>query len=527
MSSELRAEACTFAEPSFQVQVPSLWPYLLLCMVIAACLDLGHLHQGEHGDSIVPILVSLQRWTPFYWERDRFGMLLPLLAKPVHNPLFNLLAQEWLTSFAGLSAFFLMARYILSDKLWPAAATVVTAYFLTFVNASTRFSWFSTEQPYGSSIALAVAALLTLETESDSRWRLWPLAVLLMTLASWVNFSVSIPFILVIVLRSLLNWMLGQKNFAVRKNGLAEILATTQMSALTLLVFGVLIGSLLTRFAKDAGKTQIGTIPIQGWPNAWAQFALSSWHGLGLTTMSVIIVLIGPAVLCTIALWFVPDLRTKRHHALVVVLSVGTAGALFWLFVGTVVEVRTGLYFARYGFPSLLFLGLALAILAVTPLYRVSAKHMQNYAVPASAAVLLATSLCNYGFPSLSTARKDIDARMGIATGEILAEHANLIAGNYWLVWPAVFHANLALYERGVDQRVFGITVRGLPTRDLWSRLPLDQLRVAAFVGDNEAEKWLQFYSLPLTKTENCKHVDIFAYLPATKKNFRGDIRAY
>ena len=59
-------------------------PWVLLGALGAAALllDLSGFHALEHGDSIVPVLVSLQRWTPFYWDQERFGMLVPLLARP-------------------------------------------------------------------------------------------------------------------------------------------------------------------------------------------------------------------------------------------------------------------------------------------------------------------------------------------------------------------------------------------------------------------------------------------------------------
>ncbi len=48
-------------------RVPPLWPFLLLCGVTAIVIDLGSIHRHHHGDSLVPVLVSLYRWTPFYW----------------------------------------------------------------------------------------------------------------------------------------------------------------------------------------------------------------------------------------------------------------------------------------------------------------------------------------------------------------------------------------------------------------------------------------------------------------------------
>jgi hypothetical protein len=69
-----------------------LWPYLLLCAGVALVVTLGDFHRGHTADTLLPILVSLQRWTPFFWEQDRIGMLVPLLTLQLRHPLLNLLA---------------------------------------------------------------------------------------------------------------------------------------------------------------------------------------------------------------------------------------------------------------------------------------------------------------------------------------------------------------------------------------------------------------------------------------------------
>ena len=56
---------------------------LLLVALLATWIDLGRVHTFQGADSFIPILVSLQRWTPFFWGQDRFGMLVPLLATPL------------------------------------------------------------------------------------------------------------------------------------------------------------------------------------------------------------------------------------------------------------------------------------------------------------------------------------------------------------------------------------------------------------------------------------------------------------
>src|SRR5260370_506498 len=91
---------------------PPLWPFLLLCALAAVLIDFGSLHSEQHADALIQILGSLQALKPFFWEQDRYGTLVPLLVSPVRSPLANLLVQNFITVFAGLSAPFLLARFL-------------------------------------------------------------------------------------------------------------------------------------------------------------------------------------------------------------------------------------------------------------------------------------------------------------------------------------------------------------------------------------------------------------------------------
>ncbi len=152
----------------------SPWPHhrtaiLLASLALAAALvDLGAFHALEHADSIVPVLVSLQRWTPFYWDQERYGMLVPLLALPVRDPLWNLFLQRGLLVLAGLAAVLLLARHVLAGRDWPLAGALAAGGLLLAAPAP----WLCEDlgdQPYGVSIALALAGLAVAEPGKDGR----------------------------------------------------------------------------------------------------------------------------------------------------------------------------------------------------------------------------------------------------------------------------------------------------------------------------------------------------------------------
>src|SRR5215510_2731597 len=141
----------------------SMLMIVTVCAGVAICVDLGTLHRSHNGDSLIPILVSLYRRTPFYWGQDRLGMLLPLLAMPLRNPLTNLLVQMGLSTFAALVSMCLLARYTLPRGLWPLAALLSAAGFLALAPAWIRFEILAVHQPYGLSLALVLGGLSLLE----------------------------------------------------------------------------------------------------------------------------------------------------------------------------------------------------------------------------------------------------------------------------------------------------------------------------------------------------------------------------
>ncbi len=76
-----RSDSTTAASETSH-RLPRLWPFLLVLASAAICLDLSTIHQYHASDSLLPVLVSLQHWTPFFWLQDRVGMLVPLCGDP-------------------------------------------------------------------------------------------------------------------------------------------------------------------------------------------------------------------------------------------------------------------------------------------------------------------------------------------------------------------------------------------------------------------------------------------------------------
>ena len=453
--------------------------------LMATWITFSSIHRYQTADTLLPVLVSVLKWTPFYWDQDRFGMLIPLLAAPIRSPFANLLFQTWLGSFAGLFATFLVLRYTLGNgPTWLVAGAVVNLTALILLPAQVQCDWFV--EPYAPSLTLALSAFLLLEKSSKTRWAI---AIFLMTLAHWVNVSAFTLLGPLVILRYLMQKQQSDLN-----------------RVLPCLGIGATAGLIMMRASRYRGSTRLGFVPPRDWLNAWAQQA-EVISKLQMPHLRIFMWLIVPgAVILLFLLLAKPSLGTKRLVGASAAL-VGT-GVVNWLFMGILVWVRANLYSIRYTLPALLFCVCGLLVLYLPFLQRwVGTNHV--FAI----AVLLTFLIIhrNYGRPSDAQVRNFINQQFGRMTEDILSSKATLVAGDYWSVWPAVFHADLTLYERGEREVVYGLTGRSSVTTAFWSQMPQSELCVAAPLGDTQAAMYMEVARLHSGRRDEHKTVNIFS----------------
>lgn len=431
-----------------------------LIALTAMWMSLGSLQHFQNADSIVPVLVSLQHWTPFYWEANRYGMLVPLLAKPFHDPLSNLIVQTGLSVFAGLAASFLLLRYFFQNsRVWIAAAALQNIWLFLLVPKPIQFDWL-VGQCYGVSLALGLAGLLLLE-----RRRLL-LAILLILLAHWVNFAVFLLLIPLILSRQLMT-----------RNKKTLLLSSSFVA------LGAIGGFVLMETAQF--RTADATLsPFSMWITGWVELARRTWAALVPHPLLLLWVVVPAAVGLTTALLT----RTQRKALLLAPSALMVTAMLYWLMAGTLLWVRENAYVTRYVYPSLFLLSAALALLTVAPLEGALNRSRVLALVPASLMFIVAGAI--YGRPSAALVRHDIDQRVGSMASEVVGSGAQLITGDYWTVWPAVFIANLDLYENHEQRSVYGLCYRSVETSAFWR----DQrkLCVAAPLHDADATRILK-----------------------------------
>ncbi len=484
--------------------LPPFWPYLIFCAIAALSIVFGTIHRDQHADSILNVLISLQCWTPFVWEQDRFGMLVPLLAWPIREPLANLLAQAFLSTFAGLAAIFLLARWTTRSSGYPLVGTIGAASLLALTPPHYRFEYL-VNTSYGIALSIATWALILIEPgPPDARRPRLIASLLLMVLAHWVNSATALflgPFVVFKGWLSL-GWdpsrwpvaILGHE--AIPPRDRFEILArglwrTESVRALVVLAVGYEAGQVMIRL-NPYQPTDLSAIPASGWPLAWLELLRGHWlalsppYWLGPMALGAVVGVIGLA-------------RRGRGGPPGVVRPVAAllaTAVVLWLLMGTRAWVQMNGYSFRYLIPSALMVQTAVAGLAVSA-FRVASpvgprgRHALAVGV---GVVLLMAGTWSYGIPSLAGVRRDIDRNCGALTEDLLASRASCLAGDYWTVWPAVFHANLVLRERGESRTVWGLTFRSQPSYDLWKDEIPGGCLAAVPLGDGQGDVFLRSY---------------------------------
>jgi hypothetical protein len=410
------------------------WAFVAaLCALVAGWIDLGEIHAFHHSDSLLPVLVSTQRWTPFYWGQDRYGMLVPLLAMPFRNPLVNLLVQDWLMIFAGLLAPFLVARFFVERPVeWMTAGALANAMLVVATSPFMQFDWL-VSQPYGLSIGLGFAGLVVVDRRADLPRAACALFLLLTAL--WVNVGVF----------GLL--------------GAAVVLRRPNAWQISLLLCAISGGLLLARYLSTFHTTTALTA-VALWPAGWWRLAQNG--------ASVVANRFAVATIVAVVIAGVVMLARREPGSLLTRAGVPAAVALIYgLVVGTSLWVDMNLYQNRYTYPSWMMLAVAASIV-VTMAFR----RQEVLLCAASGMALVAACLAVHPAPSMARVTNILDDRFSPLTAAVITNGVTAIAGNYWTVWPAVFHANVVLSRSKSDRHVYGMTFRSEVTDPMWQKQP-------------------------------------------------------
>jgi hypothetical protein len=478
----------------------------LICALAAVCIDLSTILDIHSSDSLLPVLVSLQHWTPFFWLQDRVGMLVPLLALPFRHPLTNLLIQDGLNIFAGLASFLLLARYMLRDRSYALVGIVSATAFVALAPPGWCFNLFINTF-YGVWVALGLGGLVLLDVPISCRltWTRLIGGLGLLVLAHWAYIAAAIFLVPLVICRLSvfqsvtgygLRSALGQKPES-RSRWLMADCRWPLAGILLAVALGV--GFVFLKMAPEpTRRTPMGGIHVNRWPGAWWQLAEHTWAYLSPRQWPYLLVG-GAGVGCL--LLAVPSIRRHSPRAIRAAVALVAAALIFGLFLGTRRWVTKMSFSAHYTLPMVFLLQMALVFLAIGPLCASLPTSYRRTLSVLMAPVLFAAAWFNFGAPSPQAVRETIDRKFGRYSADLVGARCTHFAGGYWNVWPAVFHANLILHERRTPRTIWGITYRGEVTQQDWHGMPADEVRVAVPVeGDREANNYLNQFGFARTR---------------------------
>ena len=442
-----------------------LWPFLLAYAAVAIWIAFSGIHRVHNADTLMFSLASLYAWTPYFWEQDRVGMLVPLIASVFSDPIQNLVVQTGLTVFAGLCVPLLAAELAYPHPINRIAATFANAAMLLLAPDRIRENLL-VECYYPLSMALGCGGLLLLGRGVGwPRWWRVVGAAALLILSCWVYIGVPLWLGPLAVVRG---WLQSgdppPSTFWERL--FRPVLHARTFLGLALLVVAFGLGLVWMKAARMANPELIGATPQNALPpTEW----LASWHGFFehlarlpgmLAWVLALAVPAGMGVLARITMRK-PGVGEAGSPLLTAIPILLVPAAAEFLFIGTREWTAMNDHHPRYLLGSIESVQVLLALFAVAPLARLGAGARGWILGAFSLLLLLAAATAQYGFPAPHRPRAELDALAGAWTPELILCEVDSLGGDYWTVWPAVYHVNLERRELG-DGRIFcGIVLRG------------------------------------------------------------------
>jgi hypothetical protein len=214
-------------------------------------------------------------------------------------------------------------------------------------------------------------------------------------------------------------------------------------------------------------------------------------------------VIAATALAATLAAGWLVFRRTQQEDVKAAGVLLGVA-TLHWLATGTSSWVQANSYFARYVYPSMMLTAVAVGLIASA---LVAGRFRWTPAVLTVA--LMALTVVDHGRPSPAALRNVFDRKFGAMTPDVLTRGASVIAGDYWIVWPAVFHANLVVYKQDARAMIYGLAFRSEITNPLWTDRMTD-IRLAAAPTDRSVQGWMNTIPLVTKRVEHLRALDLY-----------------
>jgi len=427
-----------------------VWFHVAL-LYAAACAGTSWILTHHNSDTVLPALISIVDWEPYYWGDNRFGMLVPLLATPIRDYATNLMFQNALTVWSGLVAVWFIARLVSGFRdgrtgMMTAALVLCIAFAVFREHAALVLL---IQSNYLPSLALLLAALsLSLSRGVHPVARYAGVAIMLFG-SFWTNFANIVFGFSLFVL-----WP-PSPEYPWRRRALA--------CALVAACYGF---SMATAAAYSPQIAHREFLPVSEYWTSLSKLLADASRVL--VNMPAVIALLSAALL---AVAFQRPWRQSRlierwsHPAVVLIIAsliyIGAAGASAW--------VKKNNWDSRYISSQLLVIVCASASVLVKPLAGAVVQRLGQRTAPTVACLLVvAMATSAFGFPSRGRGTEILRKAMSRDENWYAHPSCTHLVGDYWRVWKLEFHDRLI----GRKPPRFAVTDRAEWTRPEWNAGP-------------------------------------------------------
>lgn len=474
----------------------------LAAVLVALWMDLSPLHGFHTSDSLIPVLSGLYLWTPFFWEQNRYGSLIPLFSLAVHSPFHHLLVQVALRLLALAAAFFLMARVVIPRRYWPAVGAVTLALWVAGKGMDDHA--FQQMQPYGQAIALSLGGIVLIDRGGRGR----VLAGLgLLLLGFWISATTLFWLLPLVWVRHAVGIDSGTEPG--RESNRWRLRPERRVVLKMFALFGAFdVSMVLSWLSEYRRSTAFGAARPGVWLRAWTSLFSRSVRylspALAIAGLALLVVVIAASVIGSRS-WSRRDRQYRRdwrdwrdwRFPMAVGLCLVAAALADLGAMGTTYWAQINRWSLRYVSIELLALGMLAPALLLVVLLEGRPARWQRAANVVALLLLIPALAWRYGEPSVARARASIDV-LGGATEALLASGSNHLLGGYWRTWPAVFHADVVRWERGDRRPIWAIALRSGPTDHIWRPQRWDGVPIAVLAGNEvPAEDMRQIAFLP------------------------------
>ncbi|MGV8900573.1 MAG: hypothetical protein ACOH2B_15240 [Burkholderiaceae bacterium] len=409
------------------------YAWLLLSAVLSGLLFplTARLAGMQDGDGLLTSIISTDKLTWYFWGQDRFLNFIPALASVVQDSDLNLRTQLFLRAFfAYLAPFGILVFFDRSPRLLLLAVAITNVILVLCLNSYSLFNLYVQHNPFGTSLVLFGVAFLLLSVHDWRRWPLGLLCFLVCFLAYATNFALllfSLPFLFFLhILRPQ------------QRRELCVFAAINALAIGTAFTHSRIFGERSTNFSAAPSLDAVLSAAI---------------------TVSENVAFVPLLLIFLVAVYCLRHVRMSYKRELV---ALALTACMIVVALANSAWVQSNAFNVRYFLTALILMATATSLIVSTFLlqHRLMSRRLCALMLLCGGVLLAGLHGFNRNYSELIHSRWRASAKAAAAVA--LRDHASLIIGDFWDVWPVVYEVHRQR-SNNQPEPVFGATFRGHP----------------------------------------------------------------